>query len=354
MAYELDERYDSALGVQICEALGWDLHGKTRGMVATSHGDHGHKSPCLYVYLDNNGYRCYSCGQKGLLTSLYWDEFGRSAYRDFGRGSFAGDPTVNPFANRAREVAEDYEAAPKANFKFEGTTVDPWEIEKGNKFIRERGFTEAVMRRAKAKYCISGYTTNDLTDKDYKARMRIDGRIMIPIYEAGKLLSIECRDVDGEDAWREVLRGKRLNPDEHVYKKVLYPKGSSSNTLYRYSYLKTDEAFCVEGIMDAMSLMCEPETRNATATFHAIPSTRQFYLLKKFEKVIYLPHNDEAGENAVESLRKEWMSNVWILKVPSDVDDVNDVQRGRCERYRSVRALIDDGWLESARRLRDC
>ena len=54
----------------------------------------------------------------------------------------------------------------------------------------------------------------------------ITNRILTPVYEKGKILSYELRDIMGEKYFREQLKKKGIDDSEIKYKKVLYPKHS--------------------------------------------------------------------------------------------------------------------------------
>ena len=76
-------------------------------------------------------------------------------------------------------------------------------------------------------------------------------KIVIPIYEKGKLLSCEGRDIYGKDYYYNALKRKGMNPDEHEYKKCIYPRGASTSTLYDIDKLDSSKRlYFVEGIMD--------------------------------------------------------------------------------------------------------
>jgi len=343
MPYELDPRYDADLGVSICQELGVDLKRKISGRVMTSHGDHGHKTACLSINLDSNYARCFSCGFSRSLTGWYWDEFGRSAYADFDRGSLDGG--ANPFRSREPEPP-NFDDPPEVGFAFDGTVAPAKSHPLSRAYLKSRGIPDAVADEARMQFCIKGFTylRNDPQKKIYFTE-----RLIVPIYEKSKLISIEGRDVKGEAAWSRQLREAGKNPNDYEYKKVLFPRGSSVDTLWRLERLNRNETLYVtEGILDAASLMTCEGTKNATAIFHAIPTERQLYLLKSFSDVVFVPDLDTAGFNTLRALKRGGPVGTRILFIPDGVKDASDVQQGKAARFKSISELVNMGWLEKA------
>jgi hypothetical protein len=349
MSYTVDPRYDPTLGAEICDALGIDRKGRTHGKFMTSHLDHGFKTPCYSINLDLNTANCFSCRAGGTLTGLYWDAFGRSAYADFDRGQYDPD---NPFRNRREEIKFDFDEPPTVNFAFDGDVVPAKSHPLGKKFLESRGLTATEADEARMQYCLRGFT---YLRTDHADRIYFTDRMIIPIYEAGRLISIEGRDHRGEEHWRRRMTEAGKNPDDHQFRKVLFPRGSSMDSLWRIDKLdRARTIYVTEGILDAISLAtCDAIRWNVTALGHAIPTQRQAYLLKKFDDVVYVPDWDRAGFKSLQFFKKEGLGKVRALFIPREdgVKDVSDIQQGRSKRFGSVSDLVKMRWLGKAQAL---
>lgn len=112
-------------------------------------------------------------------------------------------------------------------------------------------------------------------------------RLCIPVFEKGKMVSVEGRDVT-----------RKQNT------KVLYPKGGSVSTLFNIDNLdKNKELVIVEGIMD-MPKIWENITKNVTTTFGIMITNKQKELLNQFPNIVLFPDGDEAGQRMISEFDK--------------------------------------------------
>jgi DNA primase len=173
--------------------------------------------------------------------------------------------------------------------------------------------------------------------------------MMIPIYEKGKLISFEARDIYDKQHWEEKIKKAGKNPDDYSYKKVLYPKSSSVNTLYQLDELnKNEKLYVVEGLMDVISLRTNAFFANSTCTFGATITERQFYLLSQFKEIWLIPNNDGPGLNVIKKFKERGdISNVTILTLPKTLKDVNDILQGKDNRFSCLEDLLNTDWIKS-------
>jgi hypothetical protein len=284
------------------------------------------KTPSFSVNAEVGVYKCFSCGAGGHLGKLYKTTTGHTVEEDMGSDvKFFKSPLAKT------KVSLSYDVPPVVDFCFEGETVPVEESSTAKEYLNKRGASIEPFIKMKAFYCVSGGTkfgTSFLSFRD---------RLCIPIYEYynGKriLLSIE---------------GRACNVKEGV-KKVIYPKGSSVNTLYDLTNLKINEPlYVVEGLMDLAALREDKRLFNSTAVFGAAITLRQIYLLEAFD-VCYIQDIDEAGAKTVESLTKKMsrpfrcLSESQITRAKElKIKDMGDVLKSGL----SIKELADRSWFD--------
>ena len=283
---------------------------------------HEDKTPSLYIHSTEGVYRCFSCKRQGSIEALFREVTGEDLYRTLNieRSDFAN------FANRPAYSAPNFEELDKdVHIDVRGMLLPFASSPKVMRYIRSRGISSATAAAMHFRYAENVY----INGTNYRERLAI------PIYEKGKLISVEGRDIT------------RSAPI-----KVLYPKGSSVNTLYELDKLDTSRPlFAVEGLMDLALLRAYKEFENSTAIFGAAVTARQLYLLKKFDEVIYIPDNDRAGEDTVKTFQKNEMRNVKVLRLPDLIKDVKvkDVGDLVVKAQTTVGSLLNRKWLLRAR-----
>jgi DNA primase len=331
------------ISMEICRRLGIDTKGKTGGRVMTSHFDHGHKSPCLSIDLDQNMYHCFSCGEGGTLRSLYYEKTGHGILRDLGLSK--DDVYFEPYED---PDPPNFDDPPDSNFEFTGKTVPAESCRQGKTFLDKRGFTREISKRYSMKFVISGITRSKDDPEDKEYHINFKNRVIIPIYERGHLISLEGRDPFGEAEWRRRITEIGKDPDTMSYKKVLYPKLSSVNSLYGLASLdRTKRLYIVEGLLDMISLRTDDEFKNSTAFFGAGITQRQLYLFNQFPEVVIVADRDVAGYGTIRKLVNDPFvgKKLRVLFPPSGCKDVNDILQGKNPNVRTVTEAIEKNWL---------
>jgi DNA primase len=138
------------------------------------------------------------------------------------------------------------------------------------------------------------------------------------------------------------------NPDEMTYKKVLYPKLSSTNSLYGLTSLDpTSRVYVVEGVLDMVSLRTDPSFKNSTSFFGASITRRQLYLMNRFPEVCLVVDRDRAGAKTFKKLFEEEniRKKLKVLLPPNGCKDVNDILQGKNSNVKTVTEAVEKGWL---------
>ena len=279
---------------------------------------HTDKTASLSINPYEGVFRCFSCKRGGSIESLFREITGESLYKTLG---IAFDEFSN-FGFRKNEPEFDYENPHKdVAISVVGNVISYMAEPLALRYLRKRGISCKQADAMKFRY----------TDLAYFNGTRFEKRLIVPIYEKGKMISAEGRDITGSNSL-----------------KCIYPARSTVNTLYDLDKLDTEAPlFVTEGIMDLALLREHKEFTNSTSIFGAALTHRQLYLLRKFKKIIYIPDNDEAGEGTLETL-KDNLSGVHLLKVPrsyNDVAGIKDVGDIITKAHSTLDDLIKRKWL---------
>jgi DNA primase len=253
---------------------------------------HGRDSnPSFHINLQDGRAHCFGCGEGPHLGKIYKERTGHNIEDDMGIKS---STFYNPLKRTA--VSLSWEDPPDVEFKIDDLESVPLDKSRtALEYVTERKASVKALSAMGARYCVSGGTIRN------NKKMSFADRLIVPIYEYNKgkrsLLSIE---------------GRACHPPkpgfEASYKKVLYPSGSSMNTLFEWQQLDTKRTlYVVEGLMDLAVLREDEFFANSTAVFGAAITQRQFYLLNKFDDVFYLQDCDNAGRKTVDDLGKKML-----------------------------------------------
>jgi len=302
---------------------------KVRGSLEKAHGDvavhcpfHKDNTPSMYIHLGNGIFHCFSCRRQGSIESLFRELTGTSLYKTLGISvneftGFSFKPQVLP-----EENLDNLNKSIVLIIEGELTPIES--SPKALGYLRKRGISIKVANDMNFKYAEKSYINKTLFEK----------RLVIPIYEKGSLIAVEGRDISGQSD-----------------KKVIYPKGSSVNTLYDLDNLDTTQPlYATEGLMDLALLREYPEFKNSTAIFGAAVTRRQLHLLEKFDTVIYIPDNDKAGDSTLQTFKQHKMRNIKVLRLPKIVNGIaiKDVGDLVIKAGFSVKELIKKKWLLKA------
>lgn len=295
---------------------------------------HTDKHPSFSVDLDRALCHCFSCGYNGKLRGLFREITGHSINKELGIKWEAQDEAtfVNPFKET---VKEDLSATPDVHIALDGAFIPVDKDPDVCKYLMQRCIPVSVAKSMRMSFATMARSFDTFEPNNKDQMVYFTKRLVIPIYERGKLLSCEGRDIYGKEYYYNMLRRKGMNPDEHEYKKCIYPRGASTSTLYDIDKLDSSRRlYFVEGIMDLAVLRTDSffNTKNSTAVFGASISERQRYFLKQFD-FTYIIDNDLAGflslRRLMESLKEAPVKRDWKFVVPpfhdQGVKDVGDI-----------------------------
>jgi len=237
---------------------------------------------------------------KGSIFSLSKEITGQSLYKLFNESY--SNPTKErlswgstPVRSQSREEAPERvfdEVMVKGTFHDQKPSHGPVEDECVKRGISEEFWKEFNL--SWTSYCVLN-------------GMAVYDRLLIPIVESGKTISIEARDLTGKSS-----------------KKVLYPPRGSVSTLFNLDNLdKEKPLIVVEGVMDIPKIW-GGVTRNVTTTFGIQITNRQKILLRDFKEIILFPDGDEGGSKFIENLDealpgKEFKVAIFPGKDPGDL-----------------------------------
>ena len=287
---------------------------------------HKDKTPSFSMDLDNGVWHCFSCNRSGNIESLYKEFTGGNLHKEMGINSLSAYVYNNRIV--PKEVVESNTKLKSVFVNFDETDIKPLSSEpKAEEYVKGRGITLEV-----AKSMHMGYVDDSLINNT-----RFLHRVVIPIYEDGRLISIE---------------GRRINPED-PNPKVLYPKNASVNTLFDLDKLDRNETlYAVEGLMDLAVLRTCSLFKNSTSIFGASLTRRQVELLKEFKRVVYINDLDDAGNKTLETLRSLESDKFFSLKLPSEIrgvkiKDVGDLPKAGV----TPTDLVNRRWLQHIKRL---
>ena len=295
---------------------------------------HTDKHPSFSVDLDRALCHCFSCGYNGKLRGLFREITGHSINKELGIKWEAQDEAtfVNPFKET---IKEDLSATPDVHIALDGAFIPVDKDPDVCKYLMKRCIPVSVAKSMRMSFATMARSFDTFEPNNKDQMVYFTKRLVIPIYERGKLLSCEGRDIYGKEYYYNMLRRKGLDPDEHEYKKCIYPRGASTSTLYDIDKLDSSRRlYFVEGIMDLAVLRTDSffNTKNSTAVFGASISERQRYFLKQFD-FTYIIDADLAGwlslRRLMEALKEAPIKRDWKFVVPpfheQGVKDVGDV-----------------------------
>lgn len=295
---------------------------------------HTDKHPSFSVDLDRALCHCFSCGYNGKLRGLFREITGHSINKELGIKWEAQDEAtfVNPFKET---IKEDLSATPDVHIALDGAFIPVDKDPDVCKYLMQRCIPVSVAKSMRMSFATMARSFDTFEPNNKDQMVYFTKRLVIPIYERGKLLSCEGRDIYGKEYYYNMLRRKGLDPDEHEYKKCIYPRGASTSTLYDIDKLDSSRRlYFVEGIMDLAVLRSDSffNTKNSTAVFGASISERQRYFLKQFD-FTYVIDNDLAGwlslRRLMEALKDAPIKRDWKFVVPpfheQGVKDVGDI-----------------------------
>lgn len=229
---------------------------------------HRDKNPSWTVYKNTGYHICFSCGFQGSLNHLVKYLTGKTIW-EFCQISQPENYMFKKFLDKKSE--KKHQELNRGSFIYQslGNLYSVYSDSRVVNYLLKRKVHPDFIKFFGIKYC------NEAVFNYQKYK----DRLLIPIREGGRLLSMEGRDFT-----------------ENQEKKVLYPKGATVNTLFNFDNLDHNKPLIVvEGLMDLHKIWSHI-TRNVTCTFGNVLTFRQIGLLQNFD-CIFMPDNDEAGYN---------------------------------------------------------
>lgn len=316
---------------------------------------HTDKHPSFSVDIDRALCHCFSCGYNGTLRRLFREITGHSINKELGIKYEAQDEStfINPFKET---IKEDLSVTPDVHIALDGAFIPVDKDPDVCKYLMQRCIPVSVAKSMRMQFATMARSFDTYEPENKDQMVYFNKRLVIPIYEKGKLLSCEGRDIYGKDYYYNALKRKGMNPDEHEYKKCIYPRGASTSTLYDIDKLDTSKRlYFVEGIMDLAVLRSDNffNTKNSTAVFGASISERQKYFLKQFD-FTYIIDADLAGwlslRRLMESLKEAPIKRDWKFVVPPfqelGVKDVGDIP---VKTGKTIEQCRKAHWLDSSK-----
>ena len=283
---------------------------------------HKDKSPSMGIDVLRGVAHCFSCSWSGSIEKLYKELTNGNLRKELG---YLDDPFTSFSSSLNFQYITDDTKLKDIYINTDLSLMrDAYTDPTCAAYLRKRGIPESVAKSMGFKYADDILINNN----------RFRNRLLIPVYEDGRLLSIEGRRI--------------LNNDET---KVLYPRNSSVNTLFDIDNLdKTKTLYAVEGLMDLAVLRTSDVFKNSTSIFGANITRRQIELLKQFPKIVYIPDSDAAGEKTVEKLKAAKLGKVHILRLPKKINNVDIKDVGDLTKASIVpQDLVDRNWLSYAK-----
>lgn len=307
-------------------------------------------------------YNCFSCGRKGTARSMYKELTGSSITKDLklDRSSTEADSERLHQLFRIKP-AENLEFAPDVHIALTGTLLDPFSVKSSAEYLTKRCITKKVAERMQMKYAAIAKVCDSTDRHNIRRQVNFSDRLLIPVYENGKLMTCEARDIYGKEAFEKKMQAAGR---EAEYKKCLYPIGASTSTLYQLDKLdKSLMLFFMEGLMDLAVLRTASQfnEKNSTSIFGASISRRQLYLLSTFNSFCFIIDNDLAGWNSLlrlsrrleEDYRERYETCDWCFLVPPyhelGVKDVGDIP---VKSGKTIDEVVSMRWLEGMRRIK--
>lgn len=317
---------------------------------------HTDKTPSCGVDLDKSVWHCFSCGQGGKLRSLFRDINGHSINKELGIPweKQSEEIFVNPFQS---VIEEDVKKQPDVHIALDGTFIPVVNSPDACKYLANRCIPISIAESMRMQFASAAKSFDIENPTDEKEWVYFTKRLVIPIYEKGKLMSCEGRDIYGQEYFNNQLKRNGKDPSQYHYKKCIYPHGSSTSTLYDLDKLDRNKTlYFLEGIMDLAVLRTDPHftNRNSTAVFGASISRRQYALLSEFKNTIDIIDADLAGWESL----KRWKDYIkennlgeghrFILPpyVDQGVKDLGDVP---VKIKKTIKECRDAKWLTSAK-----
>lgn len=260
--------------------------------------DHDDPNPSWHISKDTGQHHCFGCGFGGSLYSLSRELSGQPLSKLLGWNSATSNSHRNN-TKRSRNVPSSRQDNKPTEICIEGNEYSPFLFEHVKRQMRRLGITKRYAETFQITYVKYAFINGtDFVD-----------RLLFKVYRGGKLVNVEGRDATGDQP-----------------KKVIYPRGSTSDTLWNYDNLKKDAPLVVcEGIKDTIKVWAS-YTQNVTSIFGASLTKKQKRMFYQFEDIILFPDNDQAGLRLVNQFNGVFeLRNVRVAIPPHEGADPADL-----------------------------
>lgn len=295
------------------------------------------KTPSWHINKETGQHNCFGCELGGSIYSLIKTVSKETPSKLLGESGFSfTKPNIHNVNNQqihsnktTKRSSQSLNTKPEVNFTIQGTEHTPYEYSHVVSLLRKLHIGRFFIDTFNLSYVRYARINNtDFAD-----------RLLFKVYEEGKLVNIEGRDASGDQT-----------------KKVIYPIGSISDTLWNYDNLSPEKPLIVcEGIKDTIKIWQHYST-NVTSMFGATLKKRQRRMLRQFPNIILFPDNDAAGLHLVSQFNDYFETqNVFVALSQIEGTDPADLRASeisKCidnavpstvfEQYSLKRALEDD------------
>lgn len=314
--------------IQILHELNWPIpKGNRSGNIPCPY--HTDKSPSMSINLEKSLYHCFSCGRSGSLIDLLNEKEDQLSPEEILQRRLQN--YTHPTFSKTPKVVKDPWFT--AEYKDYGSDemLDIW--------LAYRGLPSSVKEQYGMHFGDIKITYN-LGIPDMIQKYTIKDRLSIPIYENGKLISVEMRSL--------IMNKTHFDDD---IKKCVYPKGSKVSTLFEKDKLDYSKPLVIlEGLMDLIAFRSLIPYANSTSIFGAAISDRQANELSKFKKVTYIYNDDVAGRKSVVALKQHMSKTtpLFVIKPLFGADDVGEM----IQKYKEqITPEVLQKWMTSAKSL---
>lgn len=318
---------------------------------------HNEKSPSFTVSASKEIYKCFGCGKSGNTISFIM-EHERYSYVDALKWLAARynieiqEEYSNPEQRQQQQTADSLFILNK--FAQEYFSALAWEDEEGKiaglGYLRERGFTDEIIRKFQLGYCHENGSSfsQAAAAKQYNHELLVKsglcvardsrivdnyrGRVIFPIHnQSGKVLGFGARLIRKNDKAPKYIN----TPENEIYVKsrVLY-----GMFFARQAIGQRDECLLVEGYTDVISLH-QAGVENVVSSSGTALTVEQLRLIRKFTQNLTIIYDgDSAGIKAATrglDLALEEGLNVQLVLIPDKEDPDSYVKKVGSSSFRT-------------------
>ena len=317
---------------------------------------HNEKTPSFTVSASKEIYKCFGCGKSGNTISFIM-EHERYSYVEALKWLAARynieiqEEYANPEQRLQQQTADSLFILNK--FAQEYFSKTAWEDEEGKmiglSYLKERGFTDDIIRKFQLGYCPENGTSfsqaaiaqqynSELlvksglsVSRDNRLSDNYRGRVIFPIHnQSGKVLGFGARLIKKNDKAPKYIN----TPENEIYFKsrVLY-----GMYFARQAISQQDECLLVEGYTDVISLH-QAGVENVVASSGTALTVEQLRLIRKFTQNLTIIYDgDSAGIKAATrglDLALEEGLHVKLVLIPDNEDPDSYVKKVGSENFR--------------------